>query len=68
MVQLLGSEKARDVAAQLVEELNKTGVSRENDMHNGLKSSPESEIFKRYPMLYATFLESSRYVRIKAYA
>ena len=68
MVQLLGSEKGRDVAAQLVEELNRPGTSREDGMHNDAKNASESGIFKRYPMLYATFLESSRYVRMKAYA
>ena len=68
MVQLLGSEKGKNVVTQLVEELNRTETSRENSMHDDAKSAPESGIFKRYPMLYATFLESSRYVRMKAYA
>lgn len=68
MVQLLGSEEGNIVAKQLVKELNQTRPSRESTPQDEEKSVPESGIFKRYPLLYATFLESSRYIRGKVRA
>ena len=62
MMQLLGSEEGKDVSKKLVEELNETAIlSDDNTLQDDATTHVSTPgIFKKYPLLRAIFLESSR--------
>ena len=62
MTQLLGSGEGKDASKKLVEELNKPAIlSDDNTLQDDATTRVSTPgIFKKYPLLRATFLESSR--------